>query len=53
MIIDTNFLEEVEKKHTFISTGMSTEKDIDEAVKIFEKNKCSFELMHCVSLHIL
>ena len=55
MIIDTNFLEEVakRKKHTFISTGMSTEKDIDEAVKIFEKNKCSFELMHCVSTYPL
>ena len=32
---------------------MSTEKDIDEAVKIFEKNKCSFELMHCVSTYPL
>ena len=55
MIIDTNFLEEVakRKKHKFIYTGMSTEKDIDEAVKIFEKNKCSFELMHCVSTYPL
>ena len=35
-----------EKKHTFISTGMSTLKEISEAVKIFRKNKCSFELMH-------
>ena len=46
MIID-QLLKEREK-HAFISTGMSTEKDIDEAVKIFEIN--SFELMHCVSL---
>jgi len=35
-----------EKKHAFISTGMSTLKEISEAVKIFRKNKCSFELMH-------
>ena len=35
-----------EKKHTFISTGMSTMKDIEKAVKIFRKYKCPFELMH-------
>ena len=35
-----------EKKHTFISTGMSTMKDIEKAVKIFRDNKCPFELMH-------
>ena len=35
-----------EKKHTFISTGMSTVKEIDDAVKIFRKYKCPFELMH-------
>ena len=51
MIIDKKFLEEVAKqgKHTFISTGMSDFKIIDEAVQIFRKNKCSFELMHCIS----
>ena len=51
MIVDLNFLNEVAKRkiHTFISTGMSTEKDIDRAVEIFKKNSCSFELMHCVS----
>lgn len=38
-----------ERKKTFISTGMSTMKDIINAVKIFKKNKCNFELMHCVS----
>ena len=55
MIVDKNFLREVakRKKHTFISTGMSTKKDIDEAVKIFREEKCSFELMHCVSLYPL
>ena len=35
-----------EKKYTFISTGMSTMKEIEKAVKIFRKNKCKFELMH-------
>ena len=53
MIIDQNFLEAVAKKgkHTFISTGMSEVKDIDNAVKIFTKYKCSFELMYCVSTY--
>jgi len=51
MIIDKNFLEEVARqgKHTFISTGMSDFRMIEEAVQIFRKNKCSFELMHCIS----
>ena len=35
-----------EKKYTFISTGMSTMKDIEKAVKIFRYYKCPFELMH-------
>jgi N-acetylneuraminate synthase len=35
-----------EKKYTFISTGMSTIKEIEKAVKIFRKHKCEFELMH-------
>jgi N-acetylneuraminate synthase len=35
-----------EKKYTFISTGMSTMKEIEKAVKIFRKHKCKFELMH-------
>lgn len=53
MIVDTNFLEEVSirNKHTFISTGMSTLDEIDNAVEIFRKNNCSFELMHCVSTY--
>ena len=53
MIVDLNFLKEVakRKKHTFISTGMSTENDISKAVEIFRANKCSFELMHCVSTY--
>ena len=53
MIIDHSFLNEVAKrnKHTFISTGMSTKQDIDNAVNIFKSNNCSFELMHCVSTY--
>tara|TARA_B100000941_G_scaffold203821_1_gene148453 strand:- start:1362 stop:2210 length:849 start_codon:yes stop_codon:yes gene_type:complete len=53
MIVDENFLIEVakKKKHTFISTGMSTTKNIDNAVEIFKKYDCSFELMHCVSTY--
>ena len=40
-----------EKKYTFISTGMSTTKEISEAVQIFKKNKCPFELMHSHSTY--
>ena len=53
MIANIKLLKKVakEKKHTFISTGMSTMKMIEDAVKIFKKNKCSFELMHCISAY--
>ncbi len=53
MIVDKDFIGEVakRKKYTFISTGMSSTKDIDQAVDIFKKNNCSFELMHCVSTY--
>ncbi len=40
-----------EKKHTFISTGMSKLEDIDRAVAIFREAGCPFELMHCVSTY--
>lgn len=40
-----------EKKHTFISTGMSTLEQIDKAVKIFKDAGCPYELMHCVSTY--
>ena len=30
---------------------MSTKQNIDDAVNIFRKNNCSFELMHCVSTY--
>ena len=53
MIVDKIFLKEVakEKKYTFISTGMSSEEEIDNAVKIFRSQNCPFELMHCVSTY--
>lgn len=55
MIVDKMFVEEVakRKKHTFISTGMSTKENIDYVVDVFRKNSCSFELMHCVSTYPL
>ena len=40
-----------ERKKTFISTGMSTIEDIKNAVNIFRKNNCSFELMHSHSAY--
>ena len=53
MLLHKKLLETIakEKKHTFISTGMSTIKQIDDAVKIFKKNKCPFELMHSHSAY--
>jgi len=35
-----------EKKHTFISTGMSTIDQIGSAVEIFKQNNCPFSLQH-------
>ena len=40
-----------QRKHTFISTGMSTLKEIKEAIQIFRKESCPFELMHCNSAY--
>lgn len=40
-----------ERKHTFISTGMCDLQMIDQAVEIFKKADCPFELMHCVSTY--
>ena len=53
MIIDQIFLKEIakQKKHTFISTGMSSIQNIEDAVEIFRKEECSFELMHCISTY--
>lgn len=53
MLVNKKLLELIakEKKHTFISTGMSTMKDIEHAVKIFKKFNCPFELMHTHSTY--
>ena len=53
MIVDKKLLNEIanEGKHTFISTGMTTYKDIECAVDIFNNAKCPFELMHTVSTY--
>jgi len=53
MLVNQELLKMVseEKKHTFISTGLSTLNDIEKAVNIFRDNNCPFELMHCVSAY--
>lgn len=53
MIVDTKLLEAIAKqgKYTFISTGMSSFIEIDNAVKIFKKYNCEYELMQCVSAY--
>jgi N-acetylneuraminate synthase len=53
MIVYEDLLRAVasEKKHTFISTGMTGIEHIDRAVEIFRNAGCSFELMHCVSTY--
>ena len=53
MLVHEKLLETIaqEKKYTFISTGMTTLKGIEKAVKIFRKHHCPFELMHCHSAY--
>jgi N-acetylneuraminate synthase len=53
MIVDEDLLKSVaeEKKHTFISTGMTNFEDIQKAIDIFKSAGCSFELMHTVSTY--
>ena len=53
MLTDRELLEMVslEGKYTFISTGMSTLYQIEEAISIFNEVKCPFELMHCNSTY--
>ena len=53
MIVYEDLLKMVasERKHTFISTGMTDFKQIDHAVEIFKSSGCSFEIMHCVSTY--
>jgi N-acetylneuraminate synthase len=42
-----------EGKYTFVSTGMSTVKEIEKTVNIFKEKECPFELMHCNSTYPL
>ena len=53
MISNTSVVNDIAERgiKTYISTGMSTYKMIDQAVEIFQKKNCEFELMHCVSLY--
>ena len=55
MLVHEKLLETIaeECKPTFISTGMSTMKEIEKAVKIFRKYRCHFELMHSTSSYPL
>ena len=53
MIVYSELLKEIasEGKHTFISTGMTTYSDIQNAVDIFRAANCPFELMHTISTY--
>ncbi len=53
LILHTDLLHAVaeQKRHTFISTGMSTLDEIQQAVDIFREAGCPFELMHCNSTY--
>lgn len=53
MIVYEDLLKKIaeERKHTFISTGMSTYENIDKAIEIFKAADCPFELMHTVSTY--
>jgi N-acetylneuraminate synthase len=53
MVVDEDLLKSIasEKKHTFISTGMTTFEDIKKAIDIFNNAGCSFELMHTISTY--
>lgn len=53
MATNKPFLEVVasEKKHTFVSTGMTSIEEIEECVKIFKKQSCPITLLHTVSTY--
>ncbi|MEK7308507.1 MAG: N-acetylneuraminate synthase family protein [Nitrospirota bacterium] len=53
MIVYDDLLREIasEKKHTFISTAMSTLEQIDNAVNIFRSAGSPFELMYCIGTY--
>ena len=40
-----------ERKRCFISTGMSSYEEIEQAVNIFNEENCPYELMHCRSTY--
>jgi len=48
MLTNISLLEKIaeEKKHCFISTGMSTIEQIESAINIFKKFECPFDLQH-------
>ena len=48
MLTHTELLKSIaeERKHTFISTGMSTLEEIKDAIDIFRNTNCPFELLH-------
>jgi N-acetylneuraminate synthase len=51
LLVYDELLRAVARQHryTFISTGMSTFEEIDNAIEIFEQEHCWYELMHCNS----
>ena len=53
MLTHLPLLEEIAKegKYTFISTGMSSFEQIDQALDIFKKHGCDYTLLHCVSTY--
>ena len=53
LLTNVELLETVakEKKYTFVSTGMSTMDEIENAVTIFKRYDCPFELVHCNSTY--
>jgi len=53
MIVHKDLLKIVaeERKHTFISTGMTDYNDIQSAIDIFKQAECPFELMHTISTY--
>jgi N-acetylneuraminate synthase len=53
MLTSLDYIEAVaeEGKYTYISTGMSTLDEIQNAVDIFEKYNCPFSLLHCNSCY--
>lgn len=53
MLTKDDLLEEIasEGRYTFIATGMSTIDEIDNAIGIFKRHNCPYELLHCNSTY--